>query len=62
MEGVGEECASERATKIFNNLDINGDGEVDEEEFVRGCLDDEDLICLLNAGGLNDEDRQEECQ
>jgi hypothetical protein len=28
-------CAGERANKIFNQLDVNGDGELDEEEFCK---------------------------
>ena len=47
-----QDSAGERANKIFRELDINGDGELDEDEFVKGCLDDGDLMRLLNAGGL----------
>ena len=47
-----QDSAGERAQKIFRELDINGDGELDEDEFVKGCLDDGDLMRLLNAGGL----------
>lgn len=46
----------ERAQKIFEALDVNSDGELDEEEFVRGCLQDGDLISLLNAGGCDPEE------
>ena len=37
-------------------LDINCDGELEESEFIRGCLDDDDLINLLNAGGIDPQD------
>ena len=40
--------------RIFGRLDFNGDGELDEEEFVKGCLADEQLIKLLNSGGDKD--------
>ena len=30
--------AVDRAEKIFSNLDVNNDGDITEEEFVRGCL------------------------
>lgn len=53
MEGVGAECARERAEKIFANLDVNGDGHIDEDEFCKGCMDDEELVTLLNAGGID---------
>ena len=38
-EGLEEEAAVERAQAIFATLDINNDGDVTEEEFVRGCLE-----------------------
>ena len=34
---------------IFGKLDINGDGELDEVEFIGGCLDDSELVRLLNG-------------
>ena len=53
IEKYFQESAADRAGKIFRELDINGDGELDEEEFVKGCLDDGDLMRLLNSGGLS---------
>ena len=56
---VSKDSAGDRANKIFRELDTNGDGELDENEFVRGCLDDGDLLKMLNSGGLcqnNDQD------
>ena len=47
-----QDAAAERASKIFRELDINGDGELDEDEFVKGCMDDTDLMSMLNSGGL----------
>ena len=47
-EGLDEELAVERAQKIFRFLDINNDGDITEDEFVRGCLQDEDLVELLS--------------
>ena len=32
--------------KIFATLDIDNDGDVMEEEFVQGCLKDEQLVIL----------------
>lgn len=36
-----------RADKIFAEIDINGDGELNEEEFLTGCLRDDELMILL---------------
>ena len=36
-----------RAHKIFAEIDVNNDGELTEEEFLRGCLRDEELMVLL---------------
>ena len=41
---------------LNRSLDINADGELNEEEFVKGCLDDDDLVNLLNAGGIDPEE------
>ena len=40
---------SVRANRIFKKLDIDDNGELDEKEFVRGCLDDADFIKLLTG-------------
>ena len=39
--------ADERARKIFRRMDENGDGQLTEEEFLRGCLEDDELSKLL---------------
>ena len=46
-EGLEKDLAVDRAMKIFATLDINNDGDVTEDEFVRGCLEDEDLVKAL---------------
>ena len=40
---------------IFGKLDINGDGELDEVEFIGGCLDDSELVRLLNGSKVGQE-------
>ena len=35
--------AKERAMKIFRRMDENEDGHLTEEEFLRGCLEDDEL-------------------
>ena len=41
--------------KIFATLDIDNDGDVTEEEFVQGCLKDEQLVIILFMSA-NDQD------
>ena len=36
-----------RAEEIFKDLDVNGDGTVDEDEFVSGCLSDDNFLFML---------------
>ena len=38
LEGIDKHIAVDRAETLFGNLDINGDGDITEEEFVNGCL------------------------
>ena len=49
-----------RAEQIFEILDFNGDGQLDEDEFVAGCMEDQELISLLNSGGLEELTPREE--
>ena len=46
-KGLEKEAAVERAMKIFATLDIDNDGDVTEEEFVQGCLKDEELVMMM---------------
>ena len=52
--------AGEKAAMIFSDLDIDGNGTVDEDEFIRGCLKDNDFVMLLNSGGIDPEDDEED--
>ncbi len=47
---VFQDTANERSEAVFRMLDKDDDGELDEEEFVAGCLRDERLRSLLNSG------------
>ena len=53
--GVSRESANMKAKKIFCDLDVNGDGELSVDEFIKGCMEDEELVRLLNAGGIIDD-------
>lgn len=41
------DSAEERAKNIFQRMDENGDGHLTEEEFLRGCLQDDELSKML---------------
>ena len=45
-----QELGRERARKIFVFLDVDNDGELDEKEFLEGCLSNQSLFDLLNSG------------
>jgi Ca2+-binding EF-hand superfamily protein len=60
MEGVSSESAYERAEKIFSDLDVNSDGSLTEDEFLQGCMDDDELVRLLNAGGIDPDEMNDE--
>ena len=45
-----KDTAMERPTIVFKMLDVNADGELNEIEFVEGCLEDQNLINMLNSG------------
>ena len=47
-EGVDNKLAVARAEQIFCSLDKNNDGDISEEEFVKGCMEDEEMMKLLN--------------
>lgn len=38
---------SDRTRDIFHKMDVNGDGVLTKEEFVKGCMNDETLFRLL---------------
>lgn len=49
IQGYPEEEATARAIKIFETLDRNNDGGLTEDEFVKGCLADEEMMEMLNT-------------
>merc|ERR1719378_1003967 len=49
VQGYTEEEGKERAEKIFETLDKNGDGSLAEDEFIKGCLLDQQLLEMLNG-------------
>ena len=48
MEGVMTgNMAQTRAKQIFQELDVNGDGSLTCDEFIKGCMKDEEMVSLL---------------
>jgi len=41
------DTAEERAKNIFTRMDENNDGNLTEEEFLKGCLQDDELSKML---------------
>ncbi|KAF5292113.1 hypothetical protein FQA39_LY14068 [Lamprigera yunnana] len=41
------DTAEERAKNIFAKMDENNDGQLTQEEFLKGCLQDEELSKML---------------
>ena len=46
-----EEDFTTRAEDMFSVLDRNGDGLLEEDEFVKGCMEDKELLARLMNGG-----------
>lgn len=42
-----DESPNSRTRDIFDKMDVNHDGVLSKDEFVRGCLNDERLYSLL---------------
>ena len=57
MSGSSKEKGNQRALGIFGKLDFDGNGELDEMEFVKGAMDDQELIKMLN--GDNDDKKED---
>ena len=47
LEGVSQAEATQRVKFIFGLLDTNGDEEISDEEFIRGCLKDKELVGMM---------------
>ena len=43
----------ERANVVFEKLDTDNSGTIDQEEFVSGCINDERIASLLNTGSAD---------
>ena len=47
LEGFNKSEAAERVELIFNLLDTDGDGEISVTEFIKGCLEDKEILSVL---------------
>ena len=48
-----------RTQDIFDKMDINHDGVLSKDEFIRGCLNDDRLYKLLACSNENDHEQQQ---
>lgn len=54
MEGkIDVEAAEATGKRVFSELDINDDGEVTIDEFVRGCMHDQEIMRKISKNGAN---------
>ncbi len=59
MEGVlSGELAKQRAKQIFDELDLNGDGSLTCDEFISGCMRDEEMVSMLKKNCSDDNDAE----
>ena len=49
----GKDAAAARGKRIFSELDINDDGSITCEEFVKGCMQDPELVRIVISGGVD---------
>lgn len=47
MGEAPEEDPKIKAQKIFQEIDVNNDGLLSSEEFLKGCMNDSELMVLL---------------
>ena len=48
--GQGDKVAR-RATELFQCLDLNQDGQLAEQEFVKACVEAKEIMAVLNTCG-----------
>merc|ERR1711953_1194830 len=60
VQGYTEEEGRERAVRIFETLDKNGAGSLCENEFIKGCMLDSELLDMLNGTPSAGRDLQEQ--
>ena len=49
--GFNKEEVVSRATDLFRSLDLNKDGQLGEDEFVKACVEDKEILAVINACG-----------
>ena len=50
--GFSKESVDARAKELFKTLDLNKDGTLSENEFVKACVEDKEILGVLNACGI----------
>ena len=41
---IYQQLAAERVDHLFGKMDLDGNGEISEEEFIKRCMEDEYLV------------------
>ena len=60
MEGVmSNNMAKSRAKAIFSELDVNGDGSITCDEFIQGCMKDDDMVKMLKSNAAEEPETSE---
>ena len=49
LEDIPREDSEEHAKNIFQAMDVDGSGSLDEEEFVKGCTTDPDFCRVIQS-------------
>ena len=47
--GFNKETVGTRAKDLFESLDLNKDGTLGEDEFVKACVEDKEILSVLNS-------------
>ena len=47
--GFNKDTVGTRARELFESLDLNKDGTLGEDEFVKACVEDKEILSVLNS-------------
>ena len=50
--GFSLDAVTARAKELFASLDLDSDGTLGEDEFVKACVEDKEILSVLNTCGF----------